>query len=69
MHNRFTLRKILIAGRLGITPESLSRAFAKLKDTGVEVHDLQVIVRDIDALRRVATGNRRARSAFLAASR
>jgi CRP-like cAMP-binding protein len=61
--------KILIAGRLGITPESLSRAFAKLKDTGVEVHDLQVIVRDIDALRRVATGNRRARSAFLAASR
>ena len=61
--------KILIAGRLGITPKSLSRAFAKLKSAGVEVHDLQVIVHDIDVLRRVATGNRRARSAFLAAGR
>jgi CRP-like cAMP-binding protein len=61
--------KILIAGRLGVTPESLSRAFAKLKSAGVEVHDLQVIVSDVDALRRVATGNRRARSAFLASGR
>lgn len=61
--------KVLIAGRLGIKPESLSRVFAKLKSAGVEVHDLRVIVHDTNALRRVATGNRRARSEFLTASR
>jgi len=61
--------KVLIAGRLGITPESLSRAFAKLKNAGIEVHDFQVIVRDIEALRRVATGKRRARNAFVAVGR
>src|SRR5450759_876481 len=59
--------KILIAGRLGIKPESLSRAFATLKSAGIEVHDLQVIVHDVNVLRRVATGNRRARRDFLAA--
>lgn len=53
--------KILIAGRLGITPESLSRAFAKLKSAGVEVHALQVVVRNADALRRVAISDRRLR--------
>jgi len=46
--------KILIAGRLGITPESLSRAFAKLRSAGVEVRDAQVVVHDADVLRRVA---------------
>jgi CRP-like cAMP-binding protein len=61
--------KILIAGRLGIKPESLSRVFAKLRNAGVEVHALQVIVHDVDALRRVATGNRRSRHDFLAAAR
>lgn len=59
--------KILIAGRLGIKPESLSRAFATLKSAGIEVHDLQVIVHDVNVLRRVATGNRRARRDILAA--
>ncbi|MBI5908762.1 MAG: Crp/Fnr family transcriptional regulator, partial [Betaproteobacteria bacterium] len=53
--------KILIAGRLGIKPESLSRVFATLRSAGVEVHALQVIVHDVGALRRVATGNRRSR--------
>ena len=33
--------KILIAGRLGIKPESLSRVFATLRSAGVEVHALQ----------------------------
>ena len=51
--------KVLIAGRLGIKPESLSRVFATLRSAGVEVHALQVIVHDVGALRRVATGNRR----------
>jgi CRP-like cAMP-binding protein len=59
--------KILIAGRLGIKPESLSRAFATLKRSGIEVHDLRVIVHDVNVLRRVATGNRRARRDLLAA--
>ncbi|TAK46919.1 MAG: Crp/Fnr family transcriptional regulator [Xanthobacteraceae bacterium] len=53
--------KVLIAGRLGIKPESLSRAFAALRNAGIEVRDLKVIVRDVSVLRRVATGNRRAR--------
>ncbi len=53
--------KILIAGRLGIKPESLSRVFATLRSAGVQVHALQVIVHDVGALRRVATGNRRSR--------
>lgn len=53
--------KVLIAGKLGIKPESLSRAFATLRTAGIEVRDLKVIVRDVNVLRRVATGNRRAR--------
>jgi len=61
--------KILIAGRLGIKPESLSRVFATLRSVGVEVHALQVIVHDVNALRRVATGNRRSRREFLIAGR
>jgi CRP-like cAMP-binding protein len=60
--------KILIAGRLGIKPESLSRAFATLKSAGIEVHDLRVIVHDVNVLRRVATGNRRARRDVLTAA-
>lgn len=51
--------KILIAGRLGMKPESLSRAFATLKSNGVEVHDNKVVVHDIEALHQVVTGNRR----------
>jgi CRP-like cAMP-binding protein len=51
--------KVLIAGRLGIKPESLSRVFATLRGAGVEVRALQVIVHDVGALRRLATGNRR----------
>ena len=60
--------KVLIAGRLGIKPESLSRVFAKLRSAGVEVRALQVTVHDVNALRRVATGNRRSRRDFLTAS-
>ena len=59
--------KTLIAARLGIKRESLSRAFATLKSAGIEVHDLRVVVHDVNVLRRVATGNRRARRDVLAA--
>lgn len=43
--------KILIAGRLGMKPESLSRAFAKLRDHGVTIRQATATIQDIDALR------------------
>lgn len=52
--------KILIAGRLGLTPESLSRAFAKLRGVGVTINASQVNVKDIDELRRIAADARNA---------
>lgn len=42
--------KQLIAGRLGIKPETLSRAFARLRDLGVEVSGPDVVIRDVLAL-------------------
>jgi len=50
--------KVLIAGRLGLKPESLSRAFAKLKQLGVEVHASHVLVNDVAKLRNYANGDR-----------
>jgi CRP-like cAMP-binding protein len=59
--------KLLIAGRLGLTPESLSRVFAKLKPLGVEVHASRVLVHDVARLRaygqRLSTKRGIARSA------
>ena len=42
--------KSLIAGRLGLKPESLSRVFAKLRSIGVEVRASNVVVRDMAQL-------------------
>jgi CRP-like cAMP-binding protein len=50
--------KALIAGRLGLKPESLSRAFAKLKSLGVDVRASHVIVNDVARLIEFATGDR-----------
>jgi CRP-like cAMP-binding protein len=50
--------KILIAGQLGLTPESLSRAFAKLRGVGVMINASQVTVKDIVKLRRIAAEDR-----------
>jgi CRP-like cAMP-binding protein len=50
--------KALIAGRLGLKPESLSRAFAKLRSVGVEVHASHVIVNEVTKLRDVADNER-----------
>jgi CRP-like cAMP-binding protein len=42
--------KSLIAGRLGLKPESLSRVFAKLRTVGVDVRASNVVVRDMAQL-------------------
>jgi hypothetical protein len=52
--------KILIAGRLGLTPESLSRAFARLRTIGVVVDASHVMVRDVAKLRALAADDRSA---------
>ncbi len=46
--------KVLIAGRLGIKPESLSRAFAKLRGLGVIIKRNHAAISDIEALRSFA---------------
>ena len=42
--------KSLIAGRLGMKPESLSRAFARLRDHGVRIESTMAHIEDINAL-------------------
>jgi CRP-like cAMP-binding protein len=48
--------KGLLAARLGMQPETLSRALAKLRPLGVETKGSRVTIRDIDALRRHCMG-------------
>jgi CRP-like cAMP-binding protein len=43
--------KVLIAGRLGMKPESLSRAFARLREFGVMVKQNHAAVADVGKLR------------------
>lgn len=50
--------KALIAARLGLKPESLSRAFAKLKAVGVSVDASSVEVCDVVKLRQFASNDR-----------
>jgi len=50
--------KVLIAGRLGLTPEPLSRAFARLRTIGVVVEASHVIVNDVAKLRQLAADDR-----------
>ena len=52
----FTLpiRKQLLAAQLGCRQENLSRAFAILRDVGVETHGGRVILHDLAALRQYA---------------
>jgi CRP-like cAMP-binding protein len=52
--------KVLIAGQLGLTPESLSRAFARLRTIGVMVEASHVVVRDVAKLRALAADDRSA---------
>jgi CRP-like cAMP-binding protein len=43
--------KALIAGRLGMKPESLSRAFARLREVGVVIDHNTAAISDVSALR------------------
>lgn len=43
--------KSVLASRLGVSPESLSRAFAKLSPVGIEVDNMQVSIKDISRLK------------------
>ncbi len=57
--------KSLIAGRLGLKPESLSRVFAKLRLVGVDVRASDVVVSEVAQLRSLVASDRiRVRSAF-----
>ncbi len=50
--------KALIAGRLGMKPESLSRAFARLRNVGVRVEHSAAAISDVALLRDYASEDR-----------
>ena len=50
--------KALIAGRLGMKPESLSRAFQRLRDYGVKVASNKAEITDVTQLRRLVDEER-----------
>lgn len=50
------LDKSLIAARLGMQPETFSRALAKLKSVGVQSVGHDVVIKDLDALRATVGG-------------
>ncbi|RAU22018.1 cAMP-binding protein [Paramagnetospirillum kuznetsovii] len=50
---RLPITKSVLASRIGIAPESLSRALNRLKTVGVETHGREVEITDIEALRRL----------------
>ena len=50
--------KVLIAARLGMQPESLSRAFAKLKDSGVSIQQSSAEIADVEGLRNLVEQDR-----------
>ena len=50
--------KVLIAGRLGIKPESLSRAFSRLKEKGVTIHNNHAEIKDVALLRNLIEQDR-----------
>ena len=50
--------KALIANRLGMKPESLSRAFARLRAMGVQIEHGAAAIHDVERLRHYAEGDR-----------
>lgn len=53
---QFPVDKGVVAGRVGITPESLSRALIRLRDNGVHCRGREVVIEDIEALRSFCRG-------------
>ncbi|HEY1935636.1 MAG TPA: helix-turn-helix domain-containing protein [Acetobacteraceae bacterium] len=53
-HLRLPIGKQLLAARIGCRHENLSRAFASLREMGVETHGKRVILHDIPRLRQFA---------------
>ncbi|HEY9163336.1 MAG TPA: helix-turn-helix domain-containing protein, partial [Magnetovibrio sp.] len=49
--------KSLIAARLGMQPETFSRALAKLKSAGVENSGSDIVIQDVDQLRDIIKHN------------
>jgi CRP-like cAMP-binding protein len=49
---RLPVTKTVLASRIGIAPESLSRAIARLRNVGVESHGRELVITDVAALRR-----------------
>ena len=47
---KLPFQKSLLAGKLGLAPEALSRAFAMLKKTGVSIRGRMVHITDAEAL-------------------
>lgn len=54
---RLPLDKAIIAQRLGMQPETLSRSFARLRNLGVESKGGQVRIDDVSALRQFGHGD------------
>jgi CRP-like cAMP-binding protein len=50
---RLPFQKSLLAGKLGLAPEALSRAFSQLKRSGVQVRGRMVQISDAEALRKI----------------
>jgi CRP/FNR family transcriptional regulator, dissimilatory nitrate respiration regulator len=48
--------KALVATRLGMRPETLSRSLAKLRDLGVEAQGARITIREVQALRQYLAG-------------
>lgn len=51
------LEKALIAGRLGMQPETLSRSLTKLRRIGIESKGREVCIPDIQALKQLSRGD------------
>lgn len=56
---RLPFDKSLLAGRLGMQPETLSRALARLRKIGVKTRGLEVTISDVGLLSRFSEGDGR----------
>jgi CRP/FNR family transcriptional regulator, dissimilatory nitrate respiration regulator len=50
---RLPFQKSLLAGKLGLAPEALSRAFSLLKNSGVSIRGRVIHISDAEALRKI----------------